>query len=76
MSRLRLSAYILCIKTGRWTKPNSIPVNERNCLTCDVIEDEYHFVLECSMYKDLRMFIFQSIIEVDLTAKICRANYK
>jgi len=54
MSRLRLSAHRLCIETGRWTKPNSIPVNERKCLTCNVIEDEYHFVLECLMYKDLR----------------------
>jgi len=54
MSRLRLSAHLLCIEAGRWTKPNSIPVNERKCLTCDVIEDEYHFDLECSMYKYLR----------------------
>ena len=54
MSRLRLSAHRLCIETGRWTKPNSIPVNERKCLTCNVIEDEYHFVSECLMYKDLR----------------------
>jgi len=54
MSRLRLSAHRLCIETGRWTKPYSIPVNERKCLTCNVIEDEYHFVLECFMYKDLR----------------------
>jgi len=54
MSRLRLSAHTFCIETGRWTKPNSIPVNERKCLTCNVIEDEYHFVLECLMYKDLR----------------------
>ena len=26
VSRLRLSAHRLCIETGRWTKPNSIPV--------------------------------------------------
>ena len=51
MSRLRLSAHRLCIETGRRTKPNSIPVNERKCLICNVIEDEYHFVLGCLMYK-------------------------
>jgi len=54
VSRLRLSAHRLCIETGRWTKPNSIPVDERKCLTCNVIEDEYYFVLECLMYKELR----------------------
>ena len=54
MSRLRLSAHRLCIETCRWTKPNSIPVNERKCLTCNVIGDQYHFVLKCLMYKGLR----------------------
>ena len=28
-----------------------IPVNERKC---NVLEDEYHFVLECSLYNELR----------------------
>ena len=35
-------------------KPNAIPDNERKCSTCNVKEDEYHFVLVCSMYNDLR----------------------
>jgi len=55
MLRLR-SAHILCIETDRWTKPNSIPIYERKCLTCSVIEDEHHFVLERFLYKDLRNF--------------------
>ena len=54
MSRLRLSAHRLCIETGRWTKPSSIPDHERKCLTCNVIEDESHLVFECLMFKDLR----------------------
>jgi len=45
---------ILSIDTGRWTKPNLFPINERKCLTCNVLEDEYHFVLECPLYNDLR----------------------
>jgi len=54
MPHLRLSAHSLCIETGRWEITNSIPVNERKCLTCKFIKDEYHFVLECLMHKDLR----------------------
>jgi len=46
MSRLRLSAHRLCTETGRWTKSNSIPVTERKCLTCNVLEDDNHFVLK------------------------------
>ena len=34
--------------------PNIIPVNERKCQNCNVLEDEYHFVLECSLYNELR----------------------
>ena len=26
----------------------------RKCLECNVVEDEYHFVLECNIYTDLR----------------------
>ena len=32
----------------------STPVNERKCIFCDKLEDEYHFVLECILYNDLR----------------------
>jgi len=53
MSCLRFLTHRLSLDTGRWTKPNLIPVNERICLTCNVLEDEYHFVLECPLYNDL-----------------------
>jgi len=25
------------------------PLNERTCINCNVIEDEFHFVLECKL---------------------------
>lgn len=53
-SKLRMSAHRLEIEAGRWARPNSIPVCERKCSLCKVLEDEYHFVLECSRYLDLR----------------------
>ena len=33
--------------------PNSIPLNERKCSFCQVIEDEFQFVLECQLCSDL-----------------------
>ena len=54
LTRLRVSSHRLMIETGRWQKPSSIPINERKCITCSTLEDEFHFVLECQLYKDLR----------------------
>ena len=54
LSRLRLSSHRLNIEAGRWNKPVRTPVNERICNVCQILEDEYHFVLECSLYDDLR----------------------
>ena len=53
LSRLRMSSHRLEIEAGRWVKPNSIPVDDRKCAICLILEDEYHFVLECEIYKDL-----------------------
>lgn len=54
LTRLRLSAHRLSIETGRWHKPNKIPRNERKCQICNSIEDEFHFILECTNYNDIR----------------------
>ena len=46
----------LAVVAGRWHKPRPIPFNERFCIACDTqqLEDEYHFMLDCKMYHDLR----------------------
>jgi hypothetical protein len=54
LTRLRVSSHRLAVETGRWHKPNSIPYELRKCTVCDVLEDEYHFMLECSSYTNLR----------------------
>ena len=54
LSRLRLSSHRLHVETGRWKKPVTTPFNERKCVICNLLEDEFHFVLECSIYKELR----------------------
>jgi hypothetical protein len=37
-----------------WSRPATTPVNERLCNFCNVLEDEYHFIIECKLYDELR----------------------
>ena len=50
ISKLRMSSHCLEIEAGKWVRVNRAPVNERKCTLCNVIEDEYHFVIECQRY--------------------------
>ena len=54
MSKLRVSSHRLEIETGRWARPNSIPFDQRVCKICRKLEDEYHFILECPIYDEIR----------------------
>ena len=54
LSRLRLSSHRLAVESGRWRKPNSVPFDERVCSLCNVLEDEFHFVLQCRKFSDIR----------------------
>jgi hypothetical protein len=54
LTRLLVSSHHLSIESGRWNRPQT-PRNERFCPFCPhIIEDEYHFVLQCSKYNILR----------------------
>ena len=55
MSKLRLSSHNLRIETGRYAR-NHIERQQRYCTICNKldIEDEYHFVLICAAYNDIR----------------------
>ena len=54
LSRLRVSSHRLAVESGRWARPNRIPLSERNCFLCQTLEDEYHFILVCPAYDTLR----------------------
>ena len=53
ISRWRLSNHDLRIETGRYTKPIT-PREERNCDTCNTIEDEHHVIFDCPKYDTVR----------------------
>ena len=53
LTRLRCSSHKLAIEDGRF---RNLARSERKCIYCkmDVIEDEYHFLLVCPFYRNLR----------------------
>lgn len=54
LCKFRISSHNLLIETGRYT---NVTRNERRCQLCDhgEIEDEYHFILCCPFYIDIRL---------------------
>ena len=61
LSKLRLSSHLLNVERGRW---NNLPLVNRVCELCNVLEDEFHVFIECPRYKRLReLYIPKSIVE-------------
>ena len=58
LTKLRLSAHDLAIEIGRYIK---VPREQRVCFHCNinVVETEYHFLLVCPKYKELRQHYFK-----------------
>lgn len=52
--KLHTSSHRLAIESGRWHKPQPIALQDRLCILCNVLDDEFHFVLECRQHIDLR----------------------
>ena len=52
--KLRTSSHKLAIETGRWHRPHIIPIENRLCNVCHKLDDEYHFILECTRHIELR----------------------
>jgi len=64
ITQFRISAHKLKIETGRFNnKLIYVPPELRICENCSLnkIEDEFHFLLECPLYEDLRVKLFTSI---------------
>ena len=54
LSKLRMSSHRLEIEVGRWARPSRTPLDQRKCCTCNKLEDEFHFLLECRLYNEIR----------------------
>ena len=57
VTRMRVSGHKLRIETGRYG-PQRVIREERHCIICTNtmrdIEDEFHFILKCDCYRDIR----------------------
>ena len=60
LCRLRTSSHTLLIERGRYARP-LIPVEKRLCIKCNKVEDEHHFVMECSWYDNNRATLFDTV---------------
>jgi len=60
VSKYRLSCHNLYIESGRY---HTIDVNLRICpVFKNDIEDEYHFILKCPAYNDLRLGYLKTLL--------------
>ena len=55
--------YILYIETGRYGV-NRVPAEERLCDACNSVEDEFHVLMKCPLYRDARGICLNSISAV------------
>ena len=65
---LRAGSLPLAIETGRHRRPETVPLQQRLCKLCHSgeIEDEFHFVMSCRLYDDLRDTMFESFLKSDI----------
>ena len=50
ISKVRLSSHLFLVERGRWgTK--KLRLEERKCEKCNVLEDEYHCLIECVRFE-------------------------
>jgi hypothetical protein len=55
------SSHTLEIEKGRHAKPK-LERSKRVCKFCNVVEDELHFLINCTLYNNERVVLFDRII--------------
>ena len=60
LTKLRISDHILQIERGRYSK-NYVSPEQRKCPYCHVMENEEHFLVNCSLYSTERNLLFQKL---------------
>ena len=65
LGQFRMGILPLYVETGRF---NNTPLERRVCTCCSLneIEDEYHFLMICPKYDNLRHNLFSKITDINL----------
>ena len=63
-TKFRLRSHGLQIETDRYKTP-TIPINNRKCSTCNVVNDETHMIFHCKKFDDTRKNIFSVLTKQD-----------
>ena len=66
LARFRISSHNLRIETGRYTRPNKTPPDQRICLYCpsQAVEDEMHMLLKCPLYQVERNILMSTTVKI------------
>ena len=64
LTRLRVGSHRLAIELGRYHKPKPLPIKERLCDLCNVVEDEYHFLCICPKYIAQRQEMEKKVVAI------------
>ena len=66
LAKFRCGTLPLEIELGRFKKPKT-PLNQRICkyCNCSSVEDETHFLIDCTLYSDLRVTLFSHITSIN-----------
>ena len=62
-AKFRCGVAPLKTETGRY-ELNRVPVVERLCKACNSVDDEFHVLMKCPLYRDARDICFNSISAV------------
>ena len=62
-AKFRYGVAPLKIEAGRYGV-NRVPVEERLCEACNRVEDKFHVLMKCPLYRDARDICFNSISAV------------
>ena len=54
LAKLRMSAHRLEVEMGRLARPERIAFENRKCKHSQILEDPFHFILECPLYSNIR----------------------
>ena len=62
LTKFRISDHNLEVELGRY---RNIPREQRTCKVCNTLDDEFHFLLNCQINKDIRINFINKIININ-----------